>query len=166
MSASLFHNRFSLQAIQNLYQTAFAGVCFPQASQVLIPLRLFILFGHDLSRFTKEFYRFLVGTGLDLGDQSFRLVFPDGHRPIRRMGLNRGGDGVFINPEPSKMAFGTLIVPFQHLVGLFLKNSDVNQIADQGKSNPLIRIRPGQAGFRQGPAFLCPGQLTFFQVAQ
>ena len=132
----------------------------------MIPLRLFILLGHYLSCFTKVFCRFLVGAGLDLGDQSFRLVLPDGHRPIRRMGLNGVGDGVFIYPEPPEMAFGTPIVPFQHLVGLFLQNSDVNQIADQGKSITLIRLRPVQAGFRQGPALLLPGQFTFFQVEQ
>ena len=81
--------------------------------------------------------------------------------------VDRGkGDGVFINPVPPKTPFRTLIVPSQHLVGLFLKNSDVNQLVNQGESFTLNRIRLVQAGLRKWPAFMLPGQFTFFEVAQ
>jgi hypothetical protein len=83
-----FYNRLAVQTIQDFDQPALTDMVFSQSFQVSIPLRLFFHLCHDLSGFSQVLGRLLVGAGLDLSDQPFGFVFPDGHRPIRRVGLN------------------------------------------------------------------------------
>lgn len=136
----------------------------PQAFQISVPLFSFAFFDHDFGSLAQVFTRFLVGLWLDLGDQSFRLILPDGNCSIRGMGLNGRGDGIVVNAVPPVSFLMKLVVPIQHTFGLLFQNRYFDKFAYHWKPVFVSRFRYTQAGTRKGPILLFPGRLTIFQV--